>query len=90
MAIVVSGCAMFSNKEPAELGAKELYDKGKKALNKGDYELAIQHFEKLESRYRKLLSEAHRLSQINRSQGDSKYAEAEAILDQIKALETES
>lgn len=46
--------------------------------------------EKLESRYRKLLSEAHRLSQINRSQGDSKYAEAEAILDQIKALETES
>ena len=51
MAIVVSGCAMFSNKEPAELGAKELYDKGKKALNKGDYELAIQHFEKLESRY---------------------------------------
>ncbi|WP_143542341.1 Lacal_2735 family protein [Robiginitalea sediminis] len=46
--------------------------------------------EKLERRYRKLMGEAHRLSQVNRSQGDAKYAEAEAVMDQIKALESQS
>lgn len=33
------------------MDARELYNEGKTALNKGDYELAIEHFEKLESRY---------------------------------------
>lgn len=46
--------------------------------------------EKLERRYRKLMGEAHKLSQVNRSQGDAKYAEAEAVMDQIKALESQS
>ena len=49
--IAVSGCASLGDKDDGDLGAKELYDKGKKALNKGDYEMAIQSFEKLESRY---------------------------------------
>mgnify|MGYP006307761699 CR=1 FL=1 len=43
--------------------------------------------EKLEAKYKKLMSEAHKLSQVNRSAGDAKYAEADAILEQIKNLE---
>ena len=51
LAILLSGCAAFSKKETDELGARELYNEGKAALDSGDYELAIEHFEKLESRY---------------------------------------
>lgn len=51
LAILMSGCAAFRDKDPGEMGARELYDKGKAALNSGDYELAIEHFEKLESRF---------------------------------------
>lgn len=43
--------------------------------------------QKLQQRYQKLLKEAHKLSQVNRSQGDAKYAEAEEVLNQIKQLE---
>jgi len=49
--IALSGCAAFGDKDEKDLGAKELYDKGKTALNKEDFELAIKNFEKLESRY---------------------------------------
>ncbi|EAR14312.1 GTP cyclohydrolase I [Robiginitalea biformata HTCC2501] len=44
--------------------------------------------EKLEVRYKKLLGEAHKLSQTNRSQGDAKYAEAEAVLKEIEMLDS--
>jgi hypothetical protein len=43
--------------------------------------------EKLQAEYKKLLSEAHKLSQVNRSAGDAKYAEAQDILNKIEALE---
>lgn len=43
--------------------------------------------EKLEAQYKKLLSEAHKLSQVNRSAGDKKYAEADAVLKEIENLE---
>ncbi|WP_445382837.1 Lacal_2735 family protein [Robiginitalea sp. IMCC43444] len=46
--------------------------------------------EKLQQRYEKLLKEAHKLSQVNRSKGDSKYAEAEALLNEIKQLEEQN
>ncbi len=46
--------------------------------------------DKLETQYKKLLSEAHKLSQINRSAGDAKYAEADAVLDKLKELEANS
>ncbi len=42
--------------------------------------------EKLQDEYKKLMSEAHKLSQVNRSAGDDKYAEAQDILDKIEAL----
>lgn len=43
--------------------------------------------EKLEAKYRKLMSEVHKLSQTNRSASDQKAAEADAVLKQIEALE---
>ncbi len=43
--------------------------------------------EKLNAQYKKLLKEAHQLSTSNRSKSDEKMAEANAILDQIEALE---
>lgn len=42
--------------------------------------------EKLQKKYRKLLSEAHQLSKSNRKASDQKMAEAEDVLKQIEAL----
>ena len=42
----------------------------------------------LQSKYEKLMKEWHRLSTVNRSASDEKYAEAQQILDQIEALKT--
>ncbi|MEO9801830.1 MAG: Lacal_2735 family protein [Reichenbachiella sp.] len=42
--------------------------------------------EKLESEYKKLMSEAHQLSTTNRSLSDEKYSEAQGIMDQISNL----
>jgi len=50
-AFLFTGCSAFTEKEPGEPDAKQLYDLGKAALDKEDYEIAIEHFEKLESRY---------------------------------------
>ena len=46
--------------------------------------------EKLQARYKKLMSEAHKLSQVNRSAGDAKYAEADEVLKQIENLEMQN
>ena len=46
--------------------------------------------EKLESKYRKLLAEWHKLSTINRSQSDLKFAEAQVVLDKIEAIKKNS
>ena len=43
--------------------------------------------EKLQDRYKKLMEEAYKLQSVNRSQSDEKYAEADAILKQIEALQ---
>ena len=45
--------------------------------------------EKLDSQYKKLLGEAHKLSTTNRKLSDSKVAEADAILKQIGLLKKE-
>ena len=42
--------------------------------------------EKLQEKYEKLMKEAFDLSKINRSESDSKYAEADKIQKQIEAL----
>lgn len=42
--------------------------------------------EKLNAKYKKLMSEAHRLSQIDRKAGDAKMAEANDVLNQIEKL----
>lgn len=42
--------------------------------------------EQLQSKYEKLLKEAHRLSSINRTESDSKIAEAELVLKEIEKM----
>ncbi|HAW18933.1 MAG TPA: hypothetical protein DCX14_02020 [Flavobacteriales bacterium] len=44
--------------------------------------------EKLEIKYRTLLSEAHKLSASNRKLSDQKVAEADVVLKKIEALKT--
>ena len=43
--------------------------------------------EKLQEKYTKLMSEAHKLSTTNRRLSDDKVAEADEVLKQIDALE---
>jgi len=42
--------------------------------------------EKLQEKYQKLMKEAFDLSKINRSAGDSKYAEADEVHKKIEAI----
>ena len=44
--------------------------------------------EKLQDRYKKLMSEWHDLSTTNRSASDAKYAEAQGLLDEIDKLKS--
>jgi len=43
--------------------------------------------EVLQQKYEKLLKESFQLSTVNRSQSDTKFAEAQAILQQIEKLD---
>jgi outer membrane protein assembly factor BamD len=51
IAVFILGCATTDEDELAKLSANELYDRAKTALNSGDYETAINTFEKLEARF---------------------------------------
>lgn len=44
--------------------------------------------DKLHDQYDRLMKESHRLSTVNRSESDKKYAEADAIAKQIEALKS--
>jgi uncharacterized protein Yka (UPF0111/DUF47 family) len=41
---------------------------------------------RLQDRYNKLMSEWHKLSSVNRAASDEKYAEAQAVLEEIEQL----
>lgn len=45
--------------------------------------------EKLQAQYEKLMKEYHRLSTIDRSKSDEKYAEAQDIADKIDSLKNQ-
>ncbi len=51
--VLLSGCGLFAEKpDPtANWSAQRLYSAAKLSLNEGDYELAIDYYSKLESRY---------------------------------------
>ena len=51
IAVFILGCATTDEDELAKLSANELYSRAKTALNSGDYETAINTFEKLEARF---------------------------------------
>lgn len=42
--------------------------------------------DKLQKQYKKLMSEWHKLSSIDRAKSDEKYADAQKILEQIDVL----
>lgn len=42
--------------------------------------------EKLQEKFAKLMAESHKLSTVNRSESDKKYAEADEIAKQIERL----
>jgi hypothetical protein len=44
--------------------------------------------EKLQEKFSKLMEESHKLSTINRSESDKKYAEADTIAKQIETLKS--
>ena len=44
--------------------------------------------EKLQDKFSKLMEESHKLSTVNRSESDKKYAEADAIAKQIETLKS--
>ncbi len=46
--------------------------------------------DKLRKKHTKLLSEAYKLSHINRKESDAKYAEADKIASEIEKLEKKS
>ena len=46
--------------------------------------------EKLQIKYKKLLSEAHELSTISRSKSDEKTAEANEVLKEIERIQNEA
>ena len=46
--------------------------------------------DKLQDQYKKLLEESYKLSTTNRSESDKKQAEAQAILEQIEAIQKTS
>ncbi len=43
--------------------------------------------EKLQKKYRQLLQQAHALSTTNRTESDKKYAEAQAILEELEQIQ---
>lgn len=53
LALALSGCGLFPEKidETKNWSASKLYSEARDELSAGNYEKAIQHFEKLESRY---------------------------------------
>lgn len=53
LTLALSGCALFNNPSdnPEKWSASNYYEEGKKALNSGDYKLAIERFEGLISHH---------------------------------------
>jgi len=49
--VLLAGCSTLQEKDDSELTANELYDRAKKALDTNDYEMAISHFDTLETRF---------------------------------------
>jgi len=47
---------------------------------------SLSKLDKLQKQYEKLMNEWHKLSSIDRSKSDEKYAEAQRVLDQIEVL----
>ncbi len=72
------GCSSLQEKDDAELSADTLYDRAKVALDKSDYEMAIEHFNNLETRFPFGVYAQH--AQLNSAYAYYKFNEAESAI----------
>jgi len=50
-ALLLASCSFLDKQDPSTWSAEKLYREGKDALDSGQYDLAIKHYETLEARY---------------------------------------
>lgn len=50
-ALLLASCSSLEKQDPSTWSAEKLYREGKDAMDSGQYDLAIKHYETLESRY---------------------------------------
>ncbi|HED39826.1 MAG TPA: outer membrane protein assembly factor BamD [Chromatiales bacterium] len=75
---MLSGCSSLQEKDDTELSAEALYERAKKALDSGDYEMAISHFDSLETRFPFGVYAQH--AQLNSAYAYYKFNEPESAI----------
>jgi len=75
---LLAGCSSLQEKDDSELSAEELYDRAKKTLDSGDYEMAITHFDSLETRFPFGVYAQH--AQLNSAYAYYKFDEPESAI----------
>lgn len=76
--VLLVGCSSLQEKDDSELTAAELYERAKKALDSTDYEMAITHFDNLETRYPFGIYAQH--AQLNSAYAYYKFNESESAI----------
>jgi len=51
LSVLLAGCSIVDKNDPAKWSAAKLYSEAKEALDGGQYDLAIKHYETLEARF---------------------------------------
>jgi len=75
---LLAGCSSLQEKDDSELSAEALYERAKKALDSADYELAISHFDSLETRFPFGVYAQH--AQLNSAYAYYKFDESESAI----------
>jgi len=78
IALLAAGCSSLQEKDDSELTANELYERAKKALDSNDYEMAISHFDTLETRFPFGIYAQH--AQLNSAYAYYKFDESESAI----------
>ncbi len=76
--VLLTGCSTLQEKDDSELTASELYERAKKALDLKDYEMAISHFDTLETRFPFGIYAQH--AQLNSAYAYYKFNESESAI----------
>jgi len=76
--ILLTGCSTLQEKDDSELSANELYERARTALEMKDYEIAISHFDTLETRFPFGVHAQH--AQLNSAYAYYKFSESESAI----------